>query len=450
MCNGAGWGSGLVRAKSDLVIAKADTKRLIARKRASNEALARPGAREPLLQLQRTHGNRCVQKVLARPDRGESHQSHIARQSLTMPGPTNTSQPPVATQPGTMTPVARPPLSALRTIAQTAINAEYASAARDGLTDFESIVGSDIDEGALITNLAGNIIWATACFTTGVPALAISLAGIAVSTMSPAASTAVDRTALHKFAAEAINAIVKALLKQVDPLTANIDAEAARNDWDDSTTRTHLLQAIFLPEFIQVVPGGTPNVDRAAIARRINIELIIRANAYKHGILKDSGGVVQYDYKMSNFAVTHGFWPFDETTLQPEAQWTFARGGTSLFLEHGGESAFDLLRSEPLLQPAGLPFRKIVYLSGGGGNDIEIWLSSDNQIQSATGYGLFQNLGAEQRRGPSRSPPPAADPIGMARRICALMWAPTGGNPPWVRGQDLLLANFPGRSRATR
>jgi hypothetical protein len=103
-----------------------------------------------------------------------------------------------------------------------------------------------------------------------------------------------------------------------------------------------------------------------------------------------------------------------------------------------------------VLQPAQLPFGKTVYIYGGDHNDIEIYLDAQNNIYSARGYGAFDDLGAVPHHGPSRSPPPPADPIGAARRILDAMWLGTGGQPPWVRGEDLSQATFPGRSRATR
>jgi hypothetical protein len=227
------------------------------------------GAATVLTRMQRMYGNQFVQRWL-REDRPAASAglpreiksgvaatpSRLARQGVTSPA----APPTTAGGAPTNSPVARPDRSALRTIADVAINAEYQSGARDGLADFEAIVGSDMDAGAMLVNLAGNIIWAAACFTTGGPAFAISLAGIGVSTVSPAASTNVDRAQFHDFATREIIRITNGLLAQIDRVTAGVDAEATRHGWDDTQTRTQLLQAIFRPEFIYARAASQPSI----------------------------------------------------------------------------------------------------------------------------------------------------------------------------------------------
>ena len=70
----------------------------------------------------------------------------VWRDSRSLPPP----HPTTAGHASANSPVARPDRSALRTIADLAINAEYQSGARDGLADFEAIVGSDMDAGAML------------------------------------------------------------------------------------------------------------------------------------------------------------------------------------------------------------------------------------------------------------------------------------------------------------
>src|SRR6185437_9268023 len=131
------------------------------------------------------------------------------------------------------------------------------------------VVGSTFDHGAFLTALAGNVIWATACFATGGAAFAISLAGIAVGAGAPGASTTVDRAAFHQEASRLIDGIVQQLLNQIDGVTRAVDGEATTGGWDDNRTRQALLSRIFRPEYINTAAGGIPTVNRSPIAHRI-------------------------------------------------------------------------------------------------------------------------------------------------------------------------------------
>lgn len=317
--------------------------------------------------------------------------------------------------------MARPDRSGLRSLADSYINAEYASAARDGVGNFEAIVGTSVDYGPLITALAGNLIWAGACFATGGTAFVISLAGIGVGTASPLASGSVDRSAFHMWADSEITRITQHLLGQIVRVTDQVDAEATAQDLDDAETRMRLLRAQLRPEFIAVT-GGLPTVSRSAIAHRVATEMLVKANAYGPGILSYGGGRFIYDYSVSGHFEEHGFWPFDSTSLKPEAQWVFARGTTQAYIPQGEAAALTELQRDPLLQPAQMPWQKTVYLhSVGTAGDIEIFLDAGNAITSARGYGLFEDLGRPPSRPASRSPPAPADPIGAARRVLDAM-----------------------------
>jgi hypothetical protein len=74
-------------------------------------------------------------------------------------------------------------LSQLRDIALLAINT-YEDGAADGILDAKGTLSSMSGWGPFVTALAGNVIWAAACFSTGGTAFAISLVGIGVG-MSP-------------------------------------------------------------------------------------------------------------------------------------------------------------------------------------------------------------------------------------------------------------------------
>jgi hypothetical protein len=347
----------------------------------------------------------------------------------------------------------RPSRSDLVTIANTAINAEYVGAARDGLTDFESDVGSTFDYGSAMAALTGNLIWATACFATGGTAFAISLVGIGVGTGAPAASGTVDRAAFHQRGADVIEEIRVRLLNKIVPVTNDVDQQATAQNWDEFRTRRELLLQLLRPEYIAVVAGGLPTVNRAAIAHTGRIQLLTEANTYGASLWHPGGGgQFIYDYTVSNHSETSGFWPLDSTHLRPAASWQFTRGSTQLYIPQGESSAHSAFTRIPLIQPADMPFTKTVYIHAAGTSwdDLIIYLDGSNNITGATGYGVFEDFAQPPSRPASRSAPPPADPVGVSRMILTQMWSATGGLPPWVRGQDLGYGNMPGRSRATR
>ncbi len=344
----------------------------------------------------------------------------------------------------------RPSLSELVTIANSAINAEYTSAARDGLADFENAMATTFDFGAFAVAQLGNLIWAAACFTTGTPAFLISLAGITTSANASSASTVTDRTTFHEEAIKRIDDLRTALLNEIPRVTADVDQQSTAGGWDDFRTRRELLLRLLRPEFIQTA-SGLPTVDRGAISRQIARDLTVRANAYQPTTIGSGGGRFIYDYSVNQHYAEQGVWPFDSTSLRPVTDWQFTRGQTEVYLTEGGDAALRILKTAPLILPADMPFAKSVYIhSSGTAGTLEIHLDAQNQITNVRGYDVFDNFGAPPQRLASRSPPSPADPIGAARNVIAQMWGTTGGRPPWVRPQDLSLAIFPFRSRATR
>jgi hypothetical protein len=408
-------------------------------------------------QIGQIAGNRYLQRVIAQTnhdiqivdsDRNNTWATDTASnliQRQTVPADTGAPAPTTAA-------AARPSLSDLVTIATSAINAEYVGAARDGLNDFESIVGGTFDFGPLMTALIGNLIWAAACFTTGGAAFAISLVGIGVGTASPAASGSVDRPAFHQQSSDQIEAIRTYLLNQIVRVTSDINQQATAQNWDDFRTRHELLLRLLQPQYISMVSGGLPTVNRAVIAQKINNDLLTKANAYGASLLHPGGGgQFIYDYNVSGHFSDSGFWPFNSRDLTPVTSWHYTRGPTELYIPQGETAAFNTFSRIPLIQPADMPFAKTVYIhSTGAAGDLIMWLNQSNNVSDAEGYGIFENFAQPPSRPASRSSPLPADPIGVSRTIISQMWSATGGGPPWVRGQDLQEALFPGRSRATR
>ena len=369
-------------------------------------------AAEAVLALQRSAGNQAVSRQLA---------------------------------PGTATPLAtRLDESGLRSLADPYVNAEYAGAAREALEDVERMVSGSFDHGAFFMNLAGNLIWAAACFTpTG--AFGVSVAGILVSAASPGASTAMDKDAFHSKAQQMTDTFVGELMGFIPQAAHETFTQATAAGLDDAATRRLLLSKLFKPEFI-AERGGLPFVNRPAIRHRITVELLERANAQSNHF--GGPGRLKYDYTVSNHVHDTGL-IFTDNKLDPPGQWSFARTAVAAYLPEGGKTAFDELAKETSIDAAALPWAKTVYLtSSEGDGHMEILLDGNNRVEDIFVAGVFEDLGKVHQ--PPRSMPIPPDREGAVRIILGRMWSAGGGKPETIAGNQLQYAAMPGRSFATR
>jgi hypothetical protein len=274
-----------------------------------------------VLALQRTAGNQATAAMIARN------------------GPT-VAAPPKA-------PPDDQKLSQLRDIALLAINT-YEDGATDGILDAKGTLSSMSGWGPFVTALAGNVIWAAACFSTGGTAFAISLVGIGVGMSPSLPSNGED------FAAWAKGSVIKEIRQRVeskvDSATKATLAKLGTDGWDDNQVRAEILGQLFKPEFVKVISGGIPMADRAAIAHRIHADILVRANrqvADPNPL--QNPGYVHYNYTVSGHRPP-GYQYGDE--LAPLESWKFALTGGELTMEEGGATAVADLKKDPTLKPA--------------------------------------------------------------------------------------------------
>ncbi|HEX5416051.1 MAG TPA: hypothetical protein VFZ25_10325 [Chloroflexota bacterium] len=354
-------------------------------------------------------------------------------------------QPPAATSASaTASPAAvpRPSLTELRTIADTYINAEYASAARDGLTDFENVMQPDFDWGTFMVTLGGNLVWAAACFSTGGAAFAISLAGIAAPTIAQAAA-APSRSDFHQQAVRQIDALVANLLGQIDRVTRDVDAQATQNSWDDNQTRHELITRLLRPNFITTVAGGIPAVNRPAIARQIQADLIVKSNeipANARGLV--DGGEVVYYYRVSNHIDAGGLLTRGELYaadhLKRPSDWTFSLQRVALRLPQGGEAAVRALAQNGPLQVASLRFTKRLSITDGSAlGGVAVSVNADNQfVGMSEATRIFEQFWESNPMALGSHYQVPGGPDANGRLLVQTAWAGSGGNPPPVSNPE--------------
>jgi len=100
------------------------------------------------------------------------------------------------------------------------------------------------------------------------------------------------------------------------------------------------------------------------------------------------------------------------------------RTGVSLRLPEGGSQGVDAFRRESNVEPANLPFNKLVVIeSEGEDGQLELYLDGNNRLWNQTLFGVFTKLwGGGQ---------------GRLNALIAQMWQSSGGQPPPVAGADL-------------
>jgi hypothetical protein len=331
--------------------------------------------------------------------------------------------------------IQRPALSELRTIANSAINAEYYGAARDALVDFENVMAPDFDWGAFWVNLAGNAIWATACFATGGTAFMISVSGIALAAGATAES-APTRSDFHQQTVDGIDGeIIQPLLNRIDPITRDVDMAAIQGNWDDNQTRRELLGRLVQPEYIMIARGGLPVINRQAIRTRIRNDLIIMANAARPNVrgLQWDGQFVYY-YEVTNHVDEGGLLEAHfSDQLKPPDQWRFRLRQVALELPAGGENAVRALQAGGVLHPAQMAFRKRISIQSGSWDRIAVTTNESNHFN-----GIGEHLGIFRQVWP---PHPmrlgshyalGTDPAATGQAIIRNVWSASNGLPPDV------------------
>lgn len=304
-------------------------------------------------------------------------------------------------------------LSALRTIALEAVDV-YHTAAAAGIADAVSTVGNPGWRPFGLA-LAGNLIWAAACFSTGGTAFAISLAGIGVGAVGaiPASEPEFKKWADDVLVGE----VVKRAKDQVDPVTRDVASRIPAEGWDDNKVRHDILSSMFRPEYLETIGGGIPNISRTAIQHRVDVDVLVRANRQTvEPRPLQNPGFVRYVYSVNGHNPKGRDWYYGDK-LAPVTDWRFAFKEATLALDKGGDAALAEVKKDPEIAPAGMPLVKLVVLSGAEG-EVVLVLNGDNSFfERRTTSPVFYQVD-----GPA---------------VLAQVWKATAGAPPPIRTSSL-------------
>jgi hypothetical protein len=305
-------------------------------------------------------------------------------------------------------------LSALRTIALSAIDV-YQTAAADGVGQAVAIVGNPGWRPFGLA-LAGNLIWAAACFTTGGAAFAISVAGIGVGAIGSIPAGAPE---FKKWAEGTLIAKVVADAKgQVDTVTRAAAGEIESNGWDDNKVRHTLLMKMFRPEYIETLAGDIPNISRDKIEHRVNADVLIRANRETaEPRVMQNPGFVRYVYGVNGYFQGHGRRWYYGDNLDPLEKWKFTFKEATVRMDLGGDDAVAELKKDPQIEPATMPFDKLVVLESEDG-DVVLVLDANNVF--------FEKRTASPMWGRIEGP-----------EVLARLWPSSGGKPPPIATSSL-------------
>ena len=200
---------------------------------------------------------------------------------------------------------------------------DYKAAAKDGVTEFTiALPGASIDWNSFWGNVAGNVVWALASFSTGGEAFIISIAGVGLSTVAtyPTSASGFDKNAFITQADQRIDKYEDYLNDQVARVVSSVYAQSVSSNWNDNQTRLELLGRMFSDgegTYYKTFSGGLPNVNQAAITASVKEELLVLANAEEprqpspgweaiDTPIRDYHGYVMYSYKVPNeFTIRH-------------------------------------------------------------------------------------------------------------------------------------------------
>jgi hypothetical protein len=267
--------------------------------------------------------------------------------------------------------------------------------------------------GPFATVLAGNLIWATACFTTGGTAFLISLGGIAIGSLPGIPKSGEDFPGWAK--ANLIKPVVDHLDARVDTVTRDVLATLPSDGWDDNKVRSAILTRLFKPEYIKTISGGLPMADRAAVAHRVHAEILIRANRQVADPFPlQNPGYIHYHYSVTGHTPA-GYEVPDP--LEPVENWKFAFTGGELTMEQGGATAVAELKKDRTLKPAEMPLIKVVHLSSSEGGFLVLTIDGKNAYFRKHGNVVFQRV----------------DPL----KVIEHLWRDSRGLPPEIETAKL-------------
>jgi hypothetical protein len=285
----------------------------------------------------------------------------------------------------------------------------------------------------------GNIVWATASFTSGSAAFWISMGGIALNAAGGAAAVTSSPTFESKATAY-IEDIDRYLHDQIDRVTQDVHTLSQKNGWDDHRARKEILLRMFRPTYVALAATGLPYVDGSAIKSAVAQQLLIGANktqpakgnvgrnAVGHLIptmIRDYHGYLMYSYGSENIEHDEGL--FYHNTMNPVPQWRLSiRPDVALIpsanvgdINASMNAAQQSLHGEQM-HVSTWPCKKAINIYGSKPEDplVIVELTESNAVSSVNGWGVVHDYLEDH------------DAVAFGQRIATRVWGAT--TPPDV------------------
>jgi hypothetical protein len=297
-------------------------------------------------------------------------------------------------------------------------------ALNQGLADFEHNA-QVTDWAAFSGSVLGNLIWATAAFTTGGGAFAVSIGGIAVATAATAPSSKDDFFVAARTEHDALNMTLK---RRAPEVTKNVHERAVARGWDSQKTYRVLMGLLLRPEFSLVV-GGIPTVNSPRIAALVEQQLHLRTGStrtrtwagWEHG-----NWWVEYEYRVDGAQQPIGRpAPFSDWRLSREEE-----DAKLLPVDTDVRNARDRLNAVAGTlggpqQPAEWPLRKQLTVYFRGSRAINVRLDGHNKIVGTGSWYMTQDEVKQITQ--------AAGWADLGSGIVGWVWADAGGKPPTIK-----------------
>jgi hypothetical protein len=253
----------------------------------------------------------------------------------------------------------------------------YKDAAEHGIDYAIRKVENNVNWGSWWASLAGNLIWATACFTSGPAAFVISVVGIGVGTLGAMPQSQPE---FREQATATVNAIYDNMKSRLNEITEDAYRTLKEQGWDDRRLRRYMLSRLLKSEYIETLTGGIDYPSREKIEHRTRVELFTVANRQElPPYPSQTNALIRYNYLVTGHT-PKGYQYGDP--LEPMGQWRFEFVEAEMRLDAGGRAAVqEFKRFDPTISPSSLPFAKFVAISSPDERGF-IWLVLDarNQI----------------------------------------------------------------------
>jgi hypothetical protein len=320
----------------------------------------------------------------------------------------------------------------LRDFCTLAINDVW-GAQNQGLEDFEHQLASGMNFAAIAASVLGNVIWATAAFSTGGTAFLISIAGIAVGTAGQLIPSVKDQLSFHTAAQSQIDDVKNEADGRIDIVVRSVRKHALRHGWDGNEIRHQLLRRLLKREYIKVVAGGMPVIDLPAVAASVERELLFRAatTPWKDWLGWQKGNAwLEFNYTLDD--AEEGIYKPVAPSSWPPAKinwiWIFPLGNEEL---PDLSNRLNVLHHEVLHQPMApqtWPIRKEIQVLIRRAGQVGITLSQHNSFR---GWGTSINeryiKGWVELAGRA-----AASKDDFPQLLLDHLWKDSGGKPPVI------------------